>query len=187
MIIQNFEAYEAATKGRILANARKTFLTTYPDGLSIIAWCNVNGRDGGDYRDSFAGSLAKSLDFYGKLSAGQVEAVRKCIAAAAARMQEWADKKAAENATKQWVGEVGAKIELTLKVRRAIILDGYYGKTWLYICSDQDGNDVIYKGTGAFIDEGETGTVIATVKEQGVRDGVKQTVIQRPKLKGETV
>jgi hypothetical protein len=42
---------------------------------------------------------------------------------------------------------------------------------------------VIYKGKSFdFPTKGNTATVTATVKEHGVRDGVKQTVIQRPKL-----
>lgn len=179
--VQHPEAYESAIKARIIANARKTFLSAYPDALTIVAWCD-KGRDGSDYKGTFAGSLAKSLDLYGKLTDKQVEAVRNAMAKDAARKQEWADKKSAENATKQWVGEVKGKIEITLTVNHVVILDGYYGKTWLHICSDQDGNEVIYKGTSAFFEKGETGIVIATVKEHVIRDGRKQTIIQRPKI-----
>ena len=182
-IVQHPEAYESATKARIIANARKTFLSTYPDGLTIVAWCNQNGRDGSDYKETFAGSMAKNLAVYGKLTVKQVEAIRNTMATAAARRQEWADKRAAENAKKEWVGEIGKRVELILTVRHIVPLHGYYGMTWIYICNDQFGNDVIYKGTSQFLEKDETGVVLATVKGHGVRDGVKQTTIQRPKLK----
>lgn len=186
--IYNEAAYEAATKRRIIENARKTFINTYDDAHAIIDWCESRGVEKYDetrkvYRDNFVGSMARALDEYGKLTERQVEAVRKFMVRDAQRRQEWSDKRAAENARKTWVGEVGKKVQLTLTTRHVVELDGYYGTTWIFICNDQDGNDVIYKGTSAaFPDKGETATIVATVKEHGVRDGVKQTVIQRPKV-----
>lgn len=35
------------------------------------------------------------------------------------------------------------------------------------------------------IEEGREVNVVATIKEHGVRDGVKQTIVCRPKVKGE--
>ena len=72
---------------------------------------------------------------------------------------------------------------MTLTVMHIIVLDGIYGSNYIHICEDDQQNVVIYKGKAAdFPLKGETATIVATVKDHGVRDGVKQTIIQRPKL-----
>lgn len=181
--IKNEAAWDAARTASILANARKTFYRTYPDAGEVVTFiCSGRNEDGG-YTDNFVGSLMSAFDRFGKLSEKQVEAVRKIIAQRAARKVEWADKEAALNATRVHLGTVGEKIELTLTTRHVVELDGIYGVSYIYICEDADKNVVIYKGTSRnFPDKGETMTVKATVKDHGVRDGVKQTIIQRPKL-----
>ena len=178
--------YEAARKAYILANANKTFYATYPDHIEVLNFI-APGRiyDEGQcvgYNEGFLGSLASAFDQYGKLTEGQVNAVRKCIAKRAERKAEWADKQAALNAKRQHLGVVGEKITVTLTVKHVVVLDGLYGTSYINICEDADGNVVIYKGDAkCFPNIDETGTVIATVKEHGVREGVKQTVINRPK------
>ena len=181
--IENEAAWDAARTASILANARKTFYRTYPDAGEVVTFiCSGRNEDGG-YTDNFVGSLMWAFDRFGKISGKQVEAVRKIIAQRAARKVEWADKEAALNATRVHLGTVGEKIELTLTTRHVVEMDGIYGVSYIYICEDKDKNVVIYKGTSRnFPDKGETMTVKATVKDHGVRDGVKQTIIQRPKL-----
>jgi hypothetical protein len=187
-VIYNESAYNAATHSYILQNARTTFCRTYPDAEAIIDWCvSFKTYDEGGYfvgyKDGFGGSLAKALDSYGKLTEGQVNAVRKILADRAARKAEWADKEAAINANRQHLGEVGKKVTLVLTVKHIVYIDGVYGTTCIHICEDANQNVVIYKGNASgFPDKGETATIVATVKEHGVRNGVKQTVIQRPKL-----
>lgn len=178
--------YEAARKSYILANANKTFARTYSDAQEVLAFI-ASGRIYDDgrctgYIDGFVGSLASAYDTFGKLTEGQVNAVRKCIAKRAERKAEWADKQAALNAKRQHLGVVGEKITVTLTVKHVVVLDGLYGTSYINICEDADGNVVIYKGDAkCFPNIDETGTVVATVKEHGVREGVKQTVINRPK------
>ncbi len=179
--------YEAARKAYILANANKTFLATYEDARKVLDFIapgriyDDNGNCTG-YIDGFLGSLAEAFDKYGKLTEGQVNAVRKCIIKRAERKAEWADKQAALNATRQHLGAVGEKITITLTVVHIVELDGLYGPSYIHICEDADKNVVIYKGNSAsFPNIDETATIIATVKEHGVREGVKQTIIQRPK------
>ena len=53
---------------------------------------------------------------------------------------------------------------------------------YIHICEDAQANVIIYKGKADFPLKGETATIVATVKEHGLREGVKQTIIQRPKL-----
>jgi hypothetical protein len=84
--------------------------------------------------------------------------------------------------TRQHIGTVGEKITVTLTTMHIVVLDGIYGTNYIFICEDADQNVIIYKGkSDYFPNKGETATITATVKEHGVRDGVKQTIIQRPK------
>jgi len=186
--IQNEAAWQAGRTAKILANARTTFYKTFPDAGAIETFiCSGRSEDGG-YEPNFLGSLISAFDRFGKLSEKQVEAVRKIIAQRAARKVEWADKEAALNATRVHLGTVGEKIELTLTTRHIVEMDGIYGVSYIYICEDADKNVVIYKGTSRnFPNKGETMTVKATVKDHGVRNGVKQTIIQRPKIVDTTV
>ncbi len=186
-VIYNEGAYNAATHTYILQNARTTFCRTYPDAEEIINWCvSFKNYDDGyfvGYADGFGGSLAKALDSYGKLTEGQVAAVRKILADRAARKAEWANKEAAINANRQFIGEVGKKATMVLTVKHIVTLESLYGTNYIHICEDQSQNIVIYKGKSEnFPLKGETATVVATVKEHGVRNNVKQTVIQRPKV-----
>ena len=185
--VENQMAWEAARKRNIIANAHKTFQRTYPDAEAVLDFIDegrvYNDYGSVSYKDGFVGSLASAYDRFGKLTEGQVNAVRKCIAQRAERKAEWADKQAALNANRQHLGEVGQKVTLTLTVVHIVVLDGAYGTNYIHICEDADQNVVIYKGkSDSFPVKGETATIVATIKEHGVRNGVKQTVIQRPKL-----
>ncbi len=180
------EAWEAGRKRNILMNARKTWLANTPRAFEILDAVEA-GRDYDlgrvSYKEGFMGSMARALDTFGKLTPKQSEAVLKGIDARAAKRAEWASEKAALDAKREYIGTVGQKVTLTLTTVHIVVLDGMYGTNYLYICEDADKNVVIYKGKSYdFPLKGETATMTATVKEHGVRDGVKQTVIQRPKI-----
>lgn len=184
--IEHEAAWLAGRKRNILMNARKTWLANTPRAHEILdavdagrAYDN-NGRE--SYKEGFMGSMAQALDSYGKLTPKQSEAVLKGVDARAAKRAEWASEKAALDAKRAHIGNVGDKVTMTLTVVHVVVLDGMYGTTYIHICEDADQNVVIYKGTSnAMPGKGHTVTVTATIKEHGVRDGIKQTVIQRPK------
>lgn len=91
--------------------------------------------------------------------------------------------KRAKNAASAFVGNVGDKLTLTVMVERIITLPDYgYGKNYITLMRDQAGNMLVYRGLSDIGQQGETVTMKATVKEHNVRDGVQQTVIQRPKV-----
>jgi hypothetical protein len=186
-VIENEGAYNAAIKRNIIANAKKTFAVTYADSDTILATLEL-GRvyeDDGriTYKDGFFGSLAMGYDNFGKLSPKQVEVVRGTIEKRKTRKAEWDSQAAALNASRVHLGEVGTKVTLTVIVKHIVVLESMYGVNFIHICEDEAGNVVIYKGkAGNFPTKGLVATITATVKEHGVRDGVKQTVIQRPKV-----
>lgn len=193
-IIQNESAYNAAIKRNIIANAQRTWASNTPRHGEIEAALEA-GRlydyKHVTYTDNFIGSMAKAFDTFGKLTPNQSAAILKGIDARAARRAEWSDKQAALNASRQHIGQIGQKVELELTVKKIIEIEGmkfsYYdsGITFLYIMEDADQNVVIYKGNSAAfstVDEGSTYRFTATIKEHGVRNDVKQTIIQRPKF-----
>jgi hypothetical protein len=106
-------------------------------------------------------------------------------AQADARAAELEAARIAKLAATQYVGTVGERREFTLTVERTVRFESYkYGwpAATLYLCRDEQGNRVVYKGTGDFLRKGETGTVTATVKEHTEYRDEKQTVLTRPKL-----
>jgi hypothetical protein len=188
-------AYESAIKRNIIANAQKTWIANTERAQEIVDALSAGRKfnDYGDmmgYQEGFMGSMAQAFDTFGKLTPKQSEAVLKGIDIRAARKAEWASEKAALNAKREHIGTVGEKINLTLTIVHVVVLDGMYGSTYIYIMEDADKNTVIYKGNsdavawtpeGTVRTKGDTFTITATVKEHGVREGVKQTIIQRPK------
>lgn len=193
--IEHPVAYENAIKRNILANAQKTWTANTERADEIVDALGA-GRKYSEYGDhvgyveGFMGSMAHAFDTFGKLTPKQSEAVLKGIDARAARKAEWADKKAVLDANRQHVGTVGQKITLTLTIGHIVVLEGMYGTSYIYIMEDADKNVVIYKGNSDAVGwtpegqprgKGDTLTITATVKEHGVREGVKQTIIQRPK------
>jgi hypothetical protein len=88
-----------------------------------------------------------------------------------------------KNAASGFVGAVGDKVSLTLTVERIIVLHSeFYGNNYITISRDEQGNVVTYKGRTDLGAIGDTVTVKASIKEHTVYNGIKQTVIQRPKV-----
>jgi|688.fasta_scaffold605633_1 hypothetical protein len=192
-VIENEAAYNAAIKRNILANAQKTWRKNTERAEEIEAVLE-DGRlyDHGrvSYAEGFMGSMAKAYDTFGKLTPAQSAAILKGIDARAARKAEWADKQAALNASRTHVGEIGQKLTLELTLKKVIEIEGMAfsrydnGLTFIFIFEDAEQNVVIYKGRSSALmdlDEGSVVSLIATIKDHGVRNGVKQTIIQRPK------
>lgn len=80
------------------------------------------------------------------------------------------------------IGNVGDKISFTGVVEMVKGFDGMYGITWIHIIKDVIGNVIVYKGSKRLSDKGKSINVAAKVKAHGDRDGIKQTIIERPKL-----
>lgn len=182
-VIEHQQAYDRAVKRNILNNATKTWRNeTERSGEIELALVAGRLSDYG-YKDGFIGSMAKAFDQYGKLTPKQSQAVLKGIDAHAARKAEWAAQNAAQNAHKVHVGTVGEKLVMTITTVHVVLIETAYGTIGLYICEDGNKNTIIYKGTAkGFPNKGESAMIIASIKEHAVREGVKQTIIQRPKV-----
>ena len=201
--VENYTAWSEARARNIWNNANKTFHRTFERSVEVETWLINIENDRFWSNNEFAMSLYGAWSQYGKLTEGQYNAVCKIIDKAAARQAEWDAKreadKNAKNATLEHVGVVGERMQFELTVKAIIEYDRpqfYYndsGIGYLTIMEDAAGNKVVYmnalsekrtKDNGMTYympaDKGDTVLFMAKVKEHGVRDGAKQTIVQRP-------
>jgi hypothetical protein len=93
------------------------------------------------------------------------------------------DRLEAARANSQHIGAVGDKVTLTITVERVIVLKSeFYIDNYITIARDEQGNAITYKGRSDIGGKGDTVTVKASIKEHTVYNGIRQTVIQRPKV-----
>jgi hypothetical protein len=85
-----------------------------------------------------------------------------------------------QNATSAHFGAIGERIEIAGTIERVITIDTHFGIKFINVIRCADGNVVVYRG-GYIGDKDESICVKATIAEHTERDGVKQTIIQRPK------
>ncbi len=138
---------------------------------------SLSGRNHG-----FLSDLHNSVNKYGSLTENQTNAVRKIIAKDVERAEALKVKKAAEAEASDWVGVVGDRIEFDLTVQHVATFDGHYGTVYFNICKDADDNVVVYKGSNGW-EKSTNVKCVAKIKEHSEREGVKQTIIQRPTVK----
>lgn len=97
-----------------------------------------------------------------------------------------AAQKAADAEVSQHVGTVGERRDWELIVRHVLRFETDFGWMYIHLMVDNAGNVVVGKFSKALAgaDEGKRIRIKATVKSHGEREGVKQTVVNRPKLLG---
>lgn len=202
-VIENHTAWAEARARNIWNNANKTFHRTFERSVEVETWLINVENDKFWSNNEFAMSLYGAWERYGKLTEGQYNAVCKIIDKQAARQAEWDAKreadKNAKNATLEHIGAVGERMQFELKVVAVIEFDRpkfhYYdsGIGYITIMEDDAGNKVVYMNTLSEktkdehgyehwvpAEKGDTVLFMAKVKEHGVRDGAKQTIVQRP-------
>ena len=124
--------------------------------------------------NDFLLSMIERLGYWGTLSGNQTEAAKSCFATI--------DRLEAARATSQHIGVVGDKITLTITVERIVVLESQFGTNFITLARDEAGNTIFYKGRTDIGSKGDTTTIKASIKEHTAYNGVKQTVIQRPKV-----
>jgi hypothetical protein len=188
-------AYEAATHARIVSNARKTWTKNTPRSEEIIDFLrgyDVQATDGQPSSNSFEAmleSFAHSLfERFGKLSDKQAAIVLKTIDTRAAKKAEREAARAIAAANSKSVGDVKERRLFRLTCERVIEYErpkfSYYdsGIGYIYLCRDDAGNRIVYKGSGEFLAQGDRAVVKATVKSHEVYKGEQQTIISRPAI-----
>lgn len=79
----------------------------------------------------------------------------------------------------RFLGSIKEKIEVTVTVKKTIVLTGDYGYSLMHIMEDEEGNAIIWTTTARELHEGEKVTLRGTVKDHKEYKGVKQTVLTR--------
>ena len=97
----------------------------------------------------------------------------------------WNIEKLHKNAASNHVGAIGDRIDIDATVSHYFSFDGFYGTTYINIIADGDGNIFVYKGGKRLADKGASIRLKATIKEHVEYQGVKQTIINRPKVEGQ--
>lgn len=90
--------------------------------------------------------------------------------------------KAYDASKSDFVGVVGQKVTIDVVVQMVKSYYGSFGLTYFHVMKDSNGSVIFYKGAKLIAEKGSNVKVAAKVKSHATRDGVKQTVIERPKL-----
>jgi len=170
--------YEAAAKKKAAAmlawfteDETRIALTRRLDDMTAELRCS-----------DFHRSLMAAFDKWGYLTERQEAALRASFERAEARAAERLAENAEVALVSRYVGVVGNRAEFRLTLKRRWTFTGMYGECTGHILADDDGNQFVLMGTAMDMEVGETRLVKATIKGHGVRDGVKQTTINRAKV-----
>jgi hypothetical protein len=207
--VENENAYIGHARARIAGNwvrgNRKRWEEAHADHQRIRDWLFSEGEFAGEWlpngqfkrhplgRSAAKGGFADLIEKFatdlrecGGLSDKQTEIVRNAMNRQgqfnAERDAKLAEKRAHEAATSNWIGTEGERREFELDIQWVKIFEGIYGTSYIHGLKDLGGNVVIYKGSNCLGEKGERVRIKATIKEHSERDGVKQTVIARPKV-----
>lgn len=172
-------AYNAAIARNIRENSRKgkgqRWLAEVADRKELIEKMYAS-------TNPFIDKMLNSYHEWGTLTVNQEAAVRKVFDKMIERKAEYAAKTAVDAATSKHVGTVGDRQTWELTVRSVFSFETNFGMTYIHIMADKDGNVVVHKGTHQGLERGDVVKGKATIKEHGEREGVKQTIISRPKF-----
>lgn len=90
--------------------------------------------------------------------------------------------KAYDAVKSDFVGSVGAKVNVEATVQVIKDYYGSFGTTFFHVLKDTNGNVMFYKGSKKLGTRGAVLKLTAKVKAHNIRDGVKQTILERPKV-----
>lgn len=194
-VIENEVAYNAAKEARIRANAAKTRTKNYFQKWGAEAEFVHNfffGVDeyedhparNGMFANNFLHSMYESYNNWGSLTDRQheltVKSFKERIARHEARVADREAKRELDAARSSHIGSVGERVDIEITVERVIRIESDYSDAYfINLCRDLAGNVVVYKGNRW---ECGNATIRTTIKAHAERDGVKQTIVNRPKL-----
>ena len=84
-----------------------------------------------------------------------------------------------EESTSEFVGTIGQRLELVVKVERAIELNNNYGYSTMHLMRDEDGNLFVWTTASKHWEVGSVKTIRGTVKDHRTYKNEKQTVLTR--------
>ena len=78
-----------------------------------------------------------------------------------------------------YVGTIGERLDLKLKVQERREIQGYYGLSLMHILRDSDDNEYVWNTTAKALDQGATYLLRATIKDHREYQNRKQTILTR--------
>ena len=81
------------------------------------------------------------------------------------------------------LGTIGKKLTVNVTIAAVKQYEGYYGPVFFHVMKTDDGSIIIYKGGKKLGSRDKKYELTASVREHAVRFDVKQTLVQRPKVK----
>lgn len=178
-----FRSFKERVKAGIEAKAGKAKAQAQlaERGLTA-AWEIYTAEAGAGYEENVLRDMISKLVRYGSMSDKQWAFAATLVAKIAARPVIAAKREAElveKRATSRHIGTVGERRDFVLTIVATPSFESQYGTMTINICDDAAGNVVVYKGK-RLGEKGATVTLKATVKAHGERDGVAQTIINRP-------
>ena len=167
---------EATMRARV--QVKRNEYMSDPKNMELVAKLLEAGRND----EGFLGSLLYAFNKFGSLTEKQEDALAHVLnkreAQAAQRVVE-----NAANAGSEYVGEVGQRQNFEVHVERTFNFEGHYGTCYCYLLKDAAGNIIVNMGSCLEgVEKGQSLKIKGTVKKHEVRDGVKQTVVNRVKV-----
>lgn len=146
------------------------------------AWAlyTTNVRDDFQYEERTIADMVSKLVQYGSLSLAQWNFMIRLFDQINNRAAKEAER-AANAAKSNYVGTIGERITIEGTIFFTTDYETAYGTTYVTGIKDAAGNIFIQKGV-AIGRKGEEITLKATIKDHSEREGVKQTIISRPKV-----
>lgn len=174
------EAFRKSVRSAIeaLAGKRKAAAVLDAAGLSK-AWEVYTGPYSDRFEETTITDIVGKLVKYGSVSDKQMAFVGSLLAKINSRAAI-AAARAAENAASTHVGAVGERREFTATVKAIPSFESQFGTMYINIMADAAGNVIVYKGNKPLAEKGQQIKFVATVKDHGTREGVKQTIVARP-------
>jgi hypothetical protein len=160
------------------AGKRKAEAVLEQNGLGA-AWAVYCGPYSDRFEESTITDIVGKLVKYGSISDKQMSFVGSLLNKINNRV-EIAKARAAADAASTHIGTVGERREFTATVVFVASFETQFGTMFVNGLKDQAGNVVIYKGSKSLAAKGDMVKFVATVKEHGTREGVKQTIVARP-------
>ena len=93
------------------------------------------------------------------------------------------DKLLYSDSESEFIGSVGDRLDLTLTVKKAICVEGYYGKSTMHIMNDAVGNVFLWTTSSKTLVEGNEYSIRGTIKNHNVYQGVAQNILTRCTIK----
>lgn len=164
----------------VYAGKRKAEKTLADLGLSR-AWeiFNLDPKDK-EFEEGTITSIVINTIRYGSISDKQVAFVKSLIEKIDNRAALKAEREK-QNAISNYVGKVGQRIDIVGTIYFVRTFDSAYGVTTITGIRDNVGNVFIQKGV-RIGDKNDQVSLKATIKDHKVYEGLKQTIITRPKV-----